>query len=252
METLIEIFKSTWYILTLILAASILKLLMPQIKGFFGEKSVTFFLSKLDPEKYKVINNIMLRVEGRTSQIDHVVVSSYGIFAIETKNYQGWILGNEFDDYWTQVIYKRKEKLHNPIKQNYGHIQALKEVLNEYVDVNFISIVAFTTKADLKVKADTDVVYTVNLPETIRKYYNETISDSVKEQIYEKLLSLNIDTKENRKAHVQAIHNNLVDKYKKVDANACPKCGGELVLRNGKYGQFKGCSNYPKCKFIAK
>jgi len=54
------------------------------------------------------------------------VVSNYGIFVIETKNYKGWIIGNEFDDYWTQVIFKRKEKLYNPIKQNYGHIQALK------------------------------------------------------------------------------------------------------------------------------
>lgn len=194
----------------------------------------------------------MLQAGSRTTQIDHVVVSNYGIFVIETKNYQGWILGNEFDDYWTQVIFKRKEKLHNPIKQNYGHIKALKDALSEYADANYISIVAFTTKADLKVKANTDVVYTVNLTKTIRKYSNETMPDSVKEQIYEKLLSLNIDNKENRKAHVQAIHNNLADKHKKVDSNTCPKCGGELVLKNGKYGQFKGCGNYPKCRFIAK
>lgn len=252
MNTLIETLKSTWYIWALVLAAGIISIFLPRIKGFFGEKAVAFFLSRLDPAKYKVINNIILQAGNRTTQIDHVVVSNYGIFVIETKNYQGWILGNEFDDYWTQVIYKRKEKLHNPIRQNYGHIQALKEVLNEYIDVNYISIVAFTTKADLKVKANTDVVYTVNLPKTIRKYSNENISDSVKEQIYEKLLSLNVDNKENRKAHVEAIHNNLTDKHKKIDSNTCPKCGGELVLRSGKYGQFKGCSNYPKCRFIAK
>lgn len=252
MQTLIEILKSTWYIWALVLVASVLKLYIPKIKGYYGEKSVAFFLSRLDPEKYKVINNIMLQVGGRTSQIDHVVVSDYGIFVIETKNYQGWIIGNEYDDNWTQVIYKRKEKLHNPIKQNYGHIQALKEVLGECAAVNYISIVAFTTRADLKVKADTDVVYTVNLPKTIRKYTTESISDSNKEQIYSKLISLNVDNKENRKAHVQAIHNNLKDKDSKVDTNICPKCGGNLVLRNGKSGQFKGCSNYPKCRFIAK
>ena len=252
MSMLIEILKSTWYIWTLILAASVLKLFLRKIKGYFGEKSVAFFLSKLDPAKYKVINNVMLEVGSRTTQIDHVVVSNYGIFVIETKNYQGWIIGNEYDDNWTQVIYKRKEKLHNPIKQNFGHIQALKEVLSEYTDVSYISIVAFTTKADLKVKTSTDVVYTVNLPKTIRKYNTETISDSDKEQVYLKLFSLNVDNKENRKAHVQAIHNNLKDKDSKIDSNICPKCGGNLVLRNGKYGQFKGCGNYPKCRFIAK
>ena len=252
METLIDTLKTTWYIWVLIIAASIFKLFLPRIKGFFGEKSVAFFLSRLDPTKYKIINNIMLQAGNRTTQIDHVVVSNYGIFVIETKNYQGWIIGNEFDDYWTQVIFKRKERLHNPIKQNYGHIQALKDALSEYASANYISIVAFTTKADLKIKANTDVVFTVNLPKTIRKYSNETMSDTDKDKIYEKLLSLNIDNKENRKAHVQAIHSNLADKHKKVDANTCPKCGGGLVLRNGKYGQFKGCGNYPKCRFIAK
>lgn len=252
MGLLIDTSKTSWYIWALILAVSVYKLFLPRIKGFFGEKSVAFFLSRLDPAKYKVINNIMLQTGSRTTQIDHIVVSNYGIFVIETKNYKGWIIGNEFDDYWTQVIFKRKEKLHNPIKQNYRHIQALKDVLSEYTYVNYISIVAFTTKADLKVKANTDIVYTVNLPKTIRKYSNETISDSIKEQIYDRLLSLNIDNRENRKAHVQAIHNNLAEKYKKVSNNICPKCGGRLVLRNGKYGQFKGCSNYPKCRFIAK
>ena len=252
MNTLIETLKSTWYIWALVLTAGIISIFLPRIKGFFGEKSVAFFLSWLDPAKYKIINNIMLQAGSRTTQMDHVVVSNFGIFVIETKNYKGWIMGNEFDDNWTQVIYKRKEKLHNPIKLNYGHIQALKDALGEYADANYISIVAFTTKADLKVKASTDVIYSVGLPKTIRKYSAETISDSDKEQIYEKLLSLNIDNKENRKAHVKAIRNNLADKYKKVVANTCPKCGGELVLRNGKYGQFKGCSNYPKCRFIAK
>lgn len=56
--------------------------------------------------------------------IDHVVISKYGVFVIETKNYRGWIIGNEKSEYWTQVIYKRKERLYNPIKQNYGHIKA--------------------------------------------------------------------------------------------------------------------------------
>jgi len=104
----------------------------------------------------------------------------------------------------------------------------------------------------LRVKTSTKVVYTVNLPKTIRKYNTETISDFDKEQVYFKLLSLNVDNKENRKAHVQVIHNNLKDKAGKIDANMCPKCGGSLVLRNGKYGQFKGCGNYPKCRFIVK
>jgi DNA topoisomerase I len=29
----------------------------------------------------------------------------------------------------------------------------------------------------------------------------------------------------------------------------CPRCGGNLVEREGKFGKFLGCRNYPKCKF---
>jgi len=252
MGILFEILTKFWYLWVLVIAVWILEIFMPKIKGFFGEKSVAFFLSGLDKTKYKIINNIMLQVGNKTTQVDHVIVSNYGIFVIETKNYKGWIIGNEFDDNWKQVIYKRKEKLHNPIKQNYGHIQALKEILNEFQDVNYISIVAFTTKAELKVTSKTDVVYTINLPKTIKNYNAENISDLVKEEIYTKLVSLNIDSKETRKSHVKAIHNNLSEKRIKVNSDVCPKCGGLLILRNGKYGQFKGCGNFPKCRFIEK
>lgn len=252
MEILINILLKFWYLWILIIAAGVLEIFMPKIKGYFGEKSVAFFLSRLNKSKYMVINNLMLRIGNRTTQIDHVVISSYGIFAIETKNYNGWIIGKEFDDYWEQVIYKRKEKLYNPIKQNYGHIQALKEVLYEFPDVNYISIVVFTTKADLKVTTKTDVVYTVNLLKTIEKHNIETLTDPIKEQIYSKLISLNVDNKENRIVHVSEIHNRLAADDEKIRNKICPKCGGALVLRKGKYGQFIGCSNYPKCKFIVK
>ncbi|MBK5240325.1 MAG: NERD domain-containing protein [Clostridium sp.] len=241
-----------WYLWILVIAAGVLEVFMPKIKGFLGEKLVAFSLSGLDKTRYKVINNIMLQVGNKTTQIDHVIVSNYGIFVIETKNYKGWIIGDEFDDNWKQVIYKRKEKLYNPIKQNYGHIQSLKEILKEFGGVNYISIVAFTTRAELKVTSKTDVVYTINLAKTIKKYNAENISDLVKEKIYIKLLSLNVDSKETRKTHVKAIHRTLDEKQIKVNSDICPKCGGNLILRYGKFGKFKGCSNFPKCRFIEK
>jgi hypothetical protein len=252
MEILINILLKFWYLWILVIAAGVLEIFMPKIKGSFGEKSVGFFLSRLNKSKYMVINNLMLQIGNRTTQIDHVVISNYGVFAIETKNYNGWIIGKEFDDYWKQVIYKRKEKFYNPIKQNYGHIQALKEVLYEFPDVNYISIVVFTTKADLKVTSKTDVVYTVNLLKAIEKHNIETLADPIKEQIYSKLISLNVNNKENRIVHVNEIHNRLAADDEKIRNKICPKCGGALVLRKGKYGQFIGCNNYPKCKFIVK
>jgi len=243
---------STWYIWLIIILFGILGVFAPKIKGYLGEKSVVFFLSQLDPSKYRVINNLMLNNGSGTSQIDHVVISGFGIFVIETKNYRGWILGSERSDYWTQVIYKRKEKLRNPILQNYGHIQALKAALAEFPNLPFISIVTFTTRADLKVNVTTDVVYTTNLMKTISKYRILCISNEVKEVIYQKILSLNVDSRENRQSHVQTIHDNMKERNTKMANDICPRCGEKLVIRNGKYGSFKGCSNYPKCRFTAR
>ena len=139
--------------------------------------------------------------------------------------------------------------MYNPIKQNYGHIKALKESLNDFSNLNFISIVAFTTKADLKVNSKTDVVYITRLKNTIRKYKNITLSNVDKEDIYSKLVSLNIDNKENRKAHVKLVNEEINRRSNALDKDICPRCGGKLILRKGKYGEFKGCSNFPKCRF---
>lgn len=252
MDIAVEVLVKFWYLVVLIIIAAILELFKPQIKGYFGEKSVGYFLSKLDKTKYLVINNIMVKVGDRTSQIDHLVVSNFGIFVIETKNYKGWIIGNEDDYYWKQVIYKRKEKLYNPIKQNHVHIKALKEKLLDFTDINYISIVAFTTGADLKVTTTTDVVYTINLLKTIKKYNKVTIAEDIKNQIFMKLNASNVDSKENRKTHVEAIHKNLEEKNNNIKSDICPRCGGKLVARTGKYGPFKGCSNFPKCRFTLK
>ena len=80
-------------------------------------------------------------------QIDHVVVSIYGIFVIETKNYSGWIFGDENSQYWAQVIYKTKNRFYNPILQNRGHIKALQGLLQDYSHIRYIPIVVFYIKS---------------------------------------------------------------------------------------------------------
>ena len=104
-----------------------------EIRGHVGEKKVSAFLSTLPSYEYRSFNDILLATESGTAQINHIVVSRFGIFVIETKNYRGWINGNE-----------------------------------------------------------------------------------------------------------------------NIRAGICPQCGGNLVLRNGKYGSFYGCSHYPTCKFTKK
>ncbi|WP_368293092.1 NERD domain-containing protein [Dehalobacter sp. TBBPA1] len=244
-----SIFVNFWYLWVFIILAFVYRLFRPKIKGMLGEKTISVILSRLDKNKYKVINDLMLNHSGKTSQIDHVIVSNFGVFVIETKNYKGWIVGDDHAEYWTQVIYKRKEKLYNPLRQNYGHIQALKENLHEYDSINYIPIVVFSVKADLKVKTKENLIYSVKLLKTIKKYSTETINNEQVEAIYNRLLALNLKDKDIRSHHVNEIKNTQITKAQIIAANTCPRCGGELVIRKGKNGTFKGCSNYPKCKF---
>lgn len=97
-------------------------------KGKIAEKMVHYKLMQL-PEEYHVIDDVLFMSNGRSTQIDHIVVSPYAIFVIETKGYKGWILGGENSEYWTQIIYKRKSTFYNPIHQNDGHIRFLKFLL---------------------------------------------------------------------------------------------------------------------------
>ena len=251
---MIEAFLQLWYlwVLVLVLIVFVFRLFKAKIKGIIGEKTISVFLSRLDPTKYKVINDLMLRTEGKTSQIDHdVVISNYGIFVIETKNYKGWILGDERGEQWTQVIYKQKEKFYNPIRQNYGHVHLIQN-LQDYKELNYIPIVVFSINAELKVKTDSKVIYSINLLKTIREYRVETLTDQQKEAIYSKLIGLNVSEKEVRTQHVAGINQKKAEVAQQLGSSRCPKCGGELIMRKGKYGDFKGCSNYPKCRFVLK
>lgn len=96
---------------------TIFQIFKPKIKGIVGEKIVSFILSKLPSEEYSTIYNVMLSTECGSTQIDHVVVSLYGMFVIEVKNYSGWITGAEHGSQWVQTIYRTKNRFMNPIHQ---------------------------------------------------------------------------------------------------------------------------------------
>ena len=147
-------------------------------KGKRGEKRVYNILSKSLPDGFIVLNDIYLPLsDGATTQIDHIVVSQYGVFVVETKNYSGWIFANARDDEWTQVIYRRKSRFQNPLRQNYRHICALAECLGIPKDY-FHSVVAFTENCTFKTPMPDGVVYTVELADYIKSFDRVQIDPS--------------------------------------------------------------------------
>lgn len=216
-------------------------------KGRRGERKVSDRLTNL-ARKYngKYLNNLMLSVKDSSTQIDHIYIDRSGVYVIETKNYSGDVYGDDYSNNWTQVFnYGRtKNKLYNPVKQNEGHIKALKYQLRS---IDFYNIVIFVQGNLDFIKSKH--VHTLNSFDKLVKENNDlppVFELEGIEQIYNKLIALSANNMISEKEHVKHIKHT----QKKIQRNICPRCGVKLVIRTSKDGnRFYGCPNYPKCKF---
>ena len=221
-----------------------------QIKGNLGELRQEIRLDRLPRESYKSINNILIPNENKTAQIDHLVISKYGIFIIENKNYQGHIYGKQYDKSWTQVIGKSRNTFYNPIAQNYGHIKAIQNIIGE--NYKIYSIIVFSDKSvinrvDIEDTENIKVINESQLLTTIQSFDEVLLSDEEVRKLFNKVLESMASIKQDMSKHVTDIKSRIEKK-----TSICPKCGSELVKREGKYGQFLGCSEYPRCKYTYK
>lgn len=125
---------------------------------------------------FHLLNHITLKLGDGTTQIDHILVSRYGVFVIETKEYSGWIFANTKHATWTQVLYGGKFKFQNPIFQNKRHIQAVQESL-DFLPPNAIkSAVVFAGSAEFKTEIPLGVYTIAGLIEHIRSHTEELMS----------------------------------------------------------------------------
>lgn len=247
MDTVIKFF------IAILILRLIIYILTPS-KGKRGEKAVSKIFNKLNKNEYIIIDDLLLHTTNGSSQIDHIVVSIYGIFVIETKNFSGWIHGSEKSENWTQTIYKEKNKFRNPIKQNWSHIFALKNLLKDYSNIDYFPIVVFVGSAVLKnVHTTLPVVYGNNLLlEISKKSIDPKLTMGEVIEISSILIDSKIKDKTELIKHTSTIKMNIKQNISREKEIICPKCNGSLILRNGKYGQFYGCSNYPSCRYTKK
>lgn len=229
------------------------KVYLPKIKGAVGEYRVSRKLRRLKKNEYLVYNDIHLKNKGRSTQIDHLILSVYGIFVIETKNYKGWIFGNEKSKYWTQTLYKNKYKIFNPIIQNWGHINFLKKVSADFENLKYFPIIVFAGSGKLKkIKSSVPVIYKRKLLRTIRKQKEICITHKQLKRIDTLINQAMVDKNDIKKKHRKFVKRNIKWSKKRAVSRYCPKCGGKLVLKDGKYGKFHGCSNFPECRYTKK
>jgi hypothetical protein len=144
-------------------------------KGEIGEYKIDIQLDQL-PKECRYLSDLLIKnpkAKSGYSQIDHVVLTPYGIFAIETKNYQGTIYGGKDRKSW---LVNGKFKMMNPFVQNYGHIKALTSFIDPKYHDLFISMVSFTKRCTFKVDIDYRkiasneiIVYDIELSEFIHR-----------------------------------------------------------------------------------
>ena len=178
----------------------------PKLIGFLGENNTKDALKELPKDKYKIINNILIKTNGYTHQIDHVIVSQYGIFCIETKQYNGFIIGSKWDKNWKQYFGKNWNYCENPIRQNYGHVKTLCELLN-MDESKIYNIVCIPSGAKLRIKHDGELARYDTIVNKIL-LYKDIVIDNV-DEIVDIINKNNITDKTIKKEHIENIRNNL-------------------------------------------
>jgi len=99
---------------------------------------------------YHLMNHVTLQMDDGTTQIDHILVSRFGVFVIETKDYKGWIFANAKQANWTQVLIKWRFKFQNPIFQNFRHVRAVQGILDFLPPEAIKSVVVFMGDAEFR------------------------------------------------------------------------------------------------------
>ncbi len=221
-------------------------------KGTQGERQIARHLRWLNRQQYIVLSDLMLPRRNGLTQIDHVVVSVYGIFVIETKNYHGTICGADRKEFWTQICHGKQYSLRNPFRQNYAHIQALSRLL-ELEETYFFSMVAFADDAVLQIEQEEDteeqLVHFRQVRRSIRRQKELLLSWEDVQYYAGSILCANLDTAQAREAHLAQIDDEIAYRRFALRNGLCPRCGGKLLLRHGRFGDFYGCSEYPKCYY---
>ena len=266
----------------------------PQRWGRKGERQVRRALRRLPRRDFIALHDLMIPTgttdeqgHQRYRQIDHVVVSTRGIFVIETKAHKGHIQGSEEAQYWQQRFLMSARSFYNPLLQNASHIRSLRRAVRGLPADMFISVVVFTEAWRIDVltedlvkrrrwwparhirrtldparsvkgswwrrrKAvildDSKVVMRLDSLVGELKRRPRILSRDEIVDIADRLQSA--DSKEaSRRQHAASARRTAAYQEKTIRHGLCPRCGGRLILRESKTGAFFGCENFPQCRF---
>jgi len=182
-------------------------------KGIYGEFITFTYLEELNFYKRLLANLYLPKPDGSTTEIDLLMISQTGIYVFESKNYSGWIFGDERHKNWTQTLKgNKKNQFYNPIWQNNGHINALMTVLGMQEGNLFKSIIVFSERCELKkinvASPNVRVIKRDSLINTInqdQEGFHGVLTIEEIERIYLKLQEFNCVDERTKEAHIKNI-----------------------------------------------
>lgn len=176
-----DVLRALWWLLVPLAAVFGYTLRSRRDYWYFnqGETMVRRALvDQLPLESWHLLNNVTLNIEESTTQIDHVLVSRFGVFVIETKHFSGWIYGDEKSKQWTQVIFKRKHRFQNPLHQNFKHVKAVQALMDFLPPEQIIGLVVFTGDAKFKSKRPAGVYSLEELIAHLKRLEQRQLSEN--------------------------------------------------------------------------
>jgi restriction system protein len=220
---------------------------MSIFRGWFGEKKTTFSMwLSLDKKTYHRYHDVIIPGSNGTTQIDHILVSRFGVFIVETKNKKGWIFGSEDQAKWTQSIYGKKYSFQNPLRQTFRQKKLLSTFLD--LDEELIHPVVFFV-GDCQFKTDLpDNILNARLGRFVKRFRKQVFTSVEVETLMRRLETHISSSSLTTRDHVLSL------KQRHSSTTVCPNCGADLVERTAKKGgnagsRFLGCTNYPRCRF---
>ncbi|MEP6836323.1 MAG: nuclease-related domain-containing protein [Gemmatimonas sp.] len=142
-----------------------------------GEALVSHVLrSHFCTPDYHLMNHVTIQMDDGTTQVDHILVSRFGVFVIETKDFSGWIFAKATDRTWTQTHFRLRFKFQNPIRQNYKHLLAVRGLLDFLPPDAIKSVVVFCGDAEFKTETPQGVFTLDKLVDYLNRENEKVIS----------------------------------------------------------------------------
>ena len=201
-----SILKPMLWLIPILLILGFLK--SASFKGWFGEKLVSRKAAlRLPQGDYFPYDNVTIPDGTGTTQIDHIYVSRFGVFVIETKNMSGWIFGRADQPQWTQSIYKKKHRFQNPIRQNFKHLKMLEGLL-QLPASKLHSVIVFTGDSTFKTDLPNCVCTLSNFIDHIKSFSTPLLTGEEVSEIRSKIESGRLAaSRSTHVAHVEYLRN---------------------------------------------